>query len=239
MLRIMSPEDRLIDDADLVWYKRRQVLQHKNAYNFYITTDFATSEKEAADYSPINVWGLTNNGDWLWVDGVCKKQLMNKSIDDLFRLVQEWRPQEVGIEVNGQQAGFISWIQNEMGYRNNYFTLSTGKNSKQIGIRSNKDKMSRFLLNAVPLFKAKKIWLPEELKDSDELTELLSEISLATVKGFKSKHDDQLDTISMLHELNSWRPSDSAPYEEEEDARGGSKMWKDEEVVPATSSYFV
>lgn len=40
---------------------------------------------------------------------------MDKTIDELFRLVQEYRPQEVGIETTGQQGGFISWIQNEMG----------------------------------------------------------------------------------------------------------------------------
>ena len=58
-----------------------------------------------------NVWALNNNGDWMWVDGFCKRTLMNDTIDELFRLVQEYKPQEVGIETTGQQGGFISWIQ--------------------------------------------------------------------------------------------------------------------------------
>lgn len=239
MLRIMSEEDRLIDDSDIVWYKHSNVLRHKGAYNFYITTDFATSDKEHADYSVINVWAFTNNGDWLWVDGFCKKALMDESIDELFRLVQVYRPQEVGIEVNGQQGGFISWIQNEMGYRNIYFTLSTGKDSKKIGIRRNKDKMSMFQQNAVPLFKAKKIWLPEELRNSVELAELLAEISLATLKGFKSKHDDALDTVSMLAELNAWRPSEVSVEDEDEDGSPGSHIWDDEVQTQGDSSYYV
>lgn len=242
MLRIMSPEERLVQDADIVWYKRVNVLSKKGAYNFYITTDFATSDKQHADFSVVNVWAYNNNGDWLWVDGICKKMLMNETIDNLFRLAQEYRPQEVGIEVSGQQKGFVSWIQTEMGNRNNYFTLSTGKDSNTVGIRPTKDKMSRFQQNAVPLFKSKKIWLPIELKDSDELAEMLNELSLATLKGFKSKNDDEVDTISMLTELNAWKPSEVSVYDEDEDKNKASDpLWDDEEVGSNKhdSSYFV
>jgi len=239
MLRIMSEEDRLVADSDIVWYKRNTLLQNKGAYNFYITTDFATSDKQHADFSVINVWAFNNNGDWMWVDGVCQKVLMNKSIDSLFRLVQIYKPQEVGIEISGQQKGFISWIQNEMGYRNNYFTLSKGKTGNEPGINPIKDKVSRFRENAVPLFLAKKIWLPEELKDSDQLAELQLEISLATLKGFKSKHDDQLDTITMLAELNTWRPNEIGP-ENAEDSPVEEGMWADTDIRRSgDSSYFV
>ena len=81
--------------------------------------------------------------------------------------------------------------------RNIYFTLATGKGKTSPGIRPNKDKMSRFQQIALPLFKAGKIWFPEELKDSIELKEMMNELSLATFKGFKSKHDDQIDNISV------------------------------------------
>ena len=216
-------------------------LQSKGAYNFYVTTDFATSDREHADFSVINVWALNNNGDWLWVDGFCKRALMNESIDELFRLVQIYNPQEVGIETTGQQGGFISWIQNEMGQRNIYFTLSKGKNSNTIGIRPTKDKMSRFQQNALPLFKSHKIWLPEELKDSKELEELMFELSLATFTGFKSKHDDHIDTISMIAELNAWKPSEVSTYEEQEDPLQNSTMWGDDNTNKGAgdSSYFV
>ena len=128
-----------------------------------------------------------------------------------------------------------------MGIRNNYFTLSKGKNSNTIGIRPTKDKMSRFQQNAIPLFKSKKIWLPEELKDSEELTELLFELSLATLKGFKSKHDDQIDTITMLAELNAWKPSEvSIQDEDPSEELENSTMWGDSTTKKiGDSSYFV
>src|SRR5690606_20903521 len=123
--RIVSQDERVLDDSDVRWYSRQLLLRNRNAFNFYITTDFATSERTAGDYSAISVWAMNINSDWYWVDGVCKRQLMDANVDDLFRFVQQYRPVSVGIEVNGQQGGFIPWIQNEMMRRNVYFTFAS------------------------------------------------------------------------------------------------------------------
>lgn len=209
MLQIMSDEDRLILDSDIKWYKRDTLLSNKNTFNFYITTDFATSEKTSSDFSVISVWGYNSNGDWFWVDGVCKRQLMDRNVDDLFRLVQKYRPQQVGIEVSGQQGGFVSWIQNEMMNRNNYFTIASEGNNSKPGIRPNSNKMARFNV-MIPMFKLGKIFFPEEMKQDAIIVEALNEMSLAAPSGFKSKHDDFLDTISMLGSLTVWKPSQDA-----------------------------
>lgn len=210
MLRIMSEEDRMINDSDICWYALENVLANKQWFNFYITTDFATSEKQKADFSVISVWAYNNVGDWLWVDGICKRQLMDKNIDDLFRLSQMYKPQAVGIEVTGQQGGFVSWIQSEMMKRNNYFTLASEGNSNNPGIRPNTNKLVRFN-TVVPLFKAKKIFFPIEKKTDPVMVEAMEELRLASVSGFKSKHDDFIDTISMLSSLSPWKPSEEAP----------------------------
>jgi len=225
MLRIMSDEERLIEDGDIEWYQHRMVKKNKGLYNFYITTDFATSEKQHADYSTINVWALNSIGEWFWADGICKKMLMNISMDYLFRFAQKWGPQAVGVEITGQQGGFIAWIKQLMGDRNIYFSLACPIGSNKPGLRPTKDKMSRFQTNAVPLFKAGKIHFPEELKDSDELMEILQELRLATIKGFKSAHDDQIDTISMLGEIEVWRPSGAETEESTVVASTGNGIW--------------
>lgn len=210
MLRIMSDEDRLVQDHDIAWYKIDAVLRNRNRFNFYITTDFATSEKQKADYSVISVWAYNSAGDWLWVDGICKRQLMNKTIDDLFRLAQMYRPQGVGIEISGQQKGFISWIQDQMLTRNIYFPLAQEEDSKELGLRPNTNKLVRFM-TVQPLFKSRKIFFPIEKKTTPELVEAYTELSLATPGGFKSKHDDFADTISMLSMMRAWKPSEDAP----------------------------
>lgn len=206
MLRIMSEEDRMIRDEDIVWYKLHSVLENKDRFNFYITTDFATSVKEKSDFSVISVWAYNNNGDWLWVDGICKRQLMNENIDDLFRLVQMYKPQSVGIEVTGQQGGFVSWIQDQMIQRNIWFTLASENNNNSAGIKPNTNKMVRFN-TILPMFKAKKIMFPMEKKQDAALMEGINELTLASVSGFKAKHDDFIDTVSMLSSLRAWKPS--------------------------------
>ena len=221
MLRIMSDEDRLIQDHDIAWYKIDAVLRNKHRFNFYITTDFATSEKQKADFSVISVWALNNNGDWLWVDGVVKRQTMDKTVDALFRLAQMYRPQGVGLEVTGQQGGFIPWIMGEMLSRNIYFPLASEGNDGKPGIRPNTNKLVRFN-TMVPLFKARKIFFPIEKKNSEELGEFIGELSLATPGGFKSKHDDCIDTVSMLSSMNAWRPSEEAPMAPTSEGMG---MW--------------
>ena len=118
----MSDEDRLITDDEINWYSRDLLLQRRGSVNYDITTDFATSDKQSADFSVVSTWAYNSKGHWFWVDGVCEKQTMDKNIDDLFRLSQKWKPQEVGIEVSGQQGGFIPWIQDQMmtRQRNNF-----------------------------------------------------------------------------------------------------------------------
>lgn len=206
MLRIMSEEDRLVKDADIMWYKRNTLLQNKANYNFYITTDLAVSIKQKADFSVISVWAYNNNGDWFWVDGLCKRILVDEFIDELFRFATFYKPQQVGIEVTGQQGGFVRWIQNQMLERNVFFPLASEGNSGDPGIRPNTNKLVRFN-SVVPLFKAKKVFFPLELKESEPMKEAMNELSLVSLSGFKSKHDDFSDTISMLASLKVWTPS--------------------------------
>ncbi len=206
MLRISTEEDRLVQDDEIRWYKRQELLNNKGKFNFYITTDFATSDRETADNSVISVWAYNANGDWFWVDGVCARQTMDKTVDALFRLVSEYRPQSVGVEITGQQGAFIQWLQGEMMSRNIWFNFAQEKGKP--GIRPVTNKLSRFNL-VVPLFKAGKIYLPIELKSSKIMGQFVSEITLATVNGLKGK-DDCLDTISMLMHLTPWKPSEDA-----------------------------
>lgn len=239
MLRIMSEEDRLIQDDDIVWYNRNKIIQNKSAYNFYITTDFATSSKKGADFSVISVWAYNNNGDWLLVDGLCKQQLMDANINALFNYVSIYHPLSVGIEVTGQQGGFISWIQKEMINKNIFFNLASAKNSSSPGVRPSSDKITRFN-QVLPMFKQKKIWLPEEMKESAYMNELMDELTNVSKKGFKSKHDDVADTISMLSEIEAYKPSEQVMSQELFDKDSG--LWiefdKEEDFDSGNSTVF-
>lgn len=237
MLKIMSEEERLIRDNDIMWYSRDALLHNKSNFNFYITTDFATTNKDSGDYSVISVWAVNSKKDFFWVDGIVKKQTMNKNINDLFRLVQMYNPLSVGIEVSGQQKGFISIIQDMMLDRNIFFNLASDSNTSEPGIRPVANKWNRFSV-VVPWFKAHKMFLPKELKSSLPMLEAYNELSLATEGAFKSKHDDWIDTVSMLPLINVALPSlESSGTLVQNESTGVWELEDDNEDASALSSY--
>lgn len=209
MLRVVDQDTRLVQDDDVVWYNSLTVRENPEAFNFYITTDFATSASQSADYSVVALWAYTNSGNWLLVDGWLDRVTLEKSIDKVFEYAGEWTLQQVGIEVTGQQGGFIPWIYREMSQRNCYFPLASENNNNKEGIRPVSKKEIRFN-TVVPLFKAKKIWLPEDQKNTKFIQEVIEEISLVTFDGIKSKRDDCIDVISMLSSLQPWKPSQTS-----------------------------
>lgn len=212
MLRIATDTDRMILEEDLMWFSREELLQKKRQYNFFITTDFATSTNRKSDYTVIGVWAVDNKQNRYLVDGVIGRQLMNQTFNDLFFLVQKYNPMSVGIEVSGQQGAFISLIREEMNKRNIYFTLARSKNyvsgsTIREGIPAKTNKMERFKLS-VPFFKTNKFYFPKEFKEKLLIREILDELSLITIDGIKAKHDDCIDMISQLEQMYIIYPDD-------------------------------
>ncbi len=210
MLRITNDEDRLVQPQDIRWYSRAQLLNNKSRFNFFMTTDLTTSEKDGADFAVIIIWAINNNGDWFFVDGMRERQTLDKSIDSIFEFVTMYRPMNVGIEVTGQQGGFIQYLQAEMMTRNVYFSFASHGNSNNPGIRPQQNKWNRFNI-AMPMFKQGKIYLPEEARTTKIVHALVDEVTSVTPLGIKSKNDDCLDNVSMLPLLGAWRPGEDIP----------------------------
>lgn len=235
MLRISSEDERLVQDDEIRWYSRPALLSNKGNYNFYITTDFATSKKQTADYNVISVWAYNSNADWFWVDGICVRQTMDHTINDLFRFIQAYSPQQVGIEISGQQGAFIQWLQQEMLSRNIWFNFASSEKHGAPGIRSQGDKLARFNM-VVPWFKMGKFYFPTEMRQSTIVGHFMQQIRLATSSGIKGK-DDCLDTISQLAYFKPWKPAETAALRQAADG-----VWEpDEDEAPASgmSSYIV
>lgn len=198
---LLVPKDKIIELPSETYWQT-----NKGIYNFYITTDFAYTDKESSDYSVISIWAVNSNNEYMLVDGFCGKQLIDKSIDLLFKYVQEYQPLQVGFELTGQQIGFVQILRTEMIKRNIFFNLKE--------IRPSKDKFSRFNLIS-PYFHQNKIMILSHMMKNAWGTEFTDEISKATIEGFKSKHDDVLDTISQLMDLNIFAPSTYTEMERE------------------------
>ena len=235
MLELTDLSTLIVEPDDIKWFDPSAVIAMKNHYNFYITTDFATSQKSSADFSTIGVWAVSSAGDWMLVDGQCKRQEMPTNVDDLFKYAQKYKPMSVGIEISGQQGGFLSWIETEMIRRNIFFTLAKKLGTNTVGIRPTSDKLQRFVTGVAARFKQGKVWLPKftslettnlKLKElADELESELGKLTLAG--GVKSlKHDDALDLLNQLSEMEIYLPSaDIITMEKKDDG-----VWKSDYV---------
>jgi hypothetical protein len=240
MLEITDLSTLLVEPEDIQWFDPSLVMKNKHNYNYYISTDFATSTKKSADFSTIGVWAISSNGDWLLIDGQCKRQSMQENIDDLFKYVHKWNPLSVGIESSGQQGGFLSIMQDMMMKRNIWFQFAKKPGSKDPGIRPIKDKVHRFVTGVQPKFKQNKVWLPriELLKNTNikllELVmELENELSKFTMAGGVKAiaHDDAIDLLNQLSEMEIYQPSVEAAMEKSvvgDDGLIWSSVWDDE-----------
>ena len=217
MLEITDLSTLLVDPEDIQWFDHSTLVQSKQNYSFYISTDFATSTKKSADYSTIGVWAVSSNSDWLLVDGQCKRQTMQDNIEDLFDYVKRWKPISVGIESSGQQGGFLSIIQDMQMKRNTWFSFAQKKGSKEPGIRPVSDKVKRFVTGVQPKFKQKKILFPRKETVAPEyyslnglVEEMEKELSLFTLAGGVKalKHDDAIDLLNQLSEMDIYTPTE-------------------------------
>lgn len=207
MLRIASEEDRVILDSDISWFNNKEIIKDKHKYNWYMTTDFATSTHRKADMTVIGVWAVDYEQNRYLVDGICGRFLMNETFKHIFSYVQKYNPDQVGIEVTGQQGGFVPLLKDEMLKRNVWFTIAKGRGSNKEGIAVRTNKMDRFRLTE-PFFKRKKIYLPSNLKETTLIQELLEELSMVTIDGIKSVHDDVIDMVSQLDQMTIVYPSE-------------------------------
>lgn len=225
MLRITSEEDRVILDEDISWFNTKDVLDNKKRYNFYITTDFATSTNRKADFTVIGVWAVDNKENRYLVDGKIGRNLMNDTFNTIFSFVNKYQPVSVGIEVTGQQGGFVSLLREEMVKRNIWFNIAKGKGTNKEGIAVRTNKMDRFRLTE-PFFKRKKIFLPENLKSTMLISEILDELATVTIDGIKAVHDDAIDMISQLDQMYIIYPDDF------QSNIGKKEVSQDEEIDP-------
>lgn len=248
MMEVVDLSTLLVEEDDIRWFDPGMILKNKSGYNYYISTDFATSTKKSADFSTIGVWAVSSGNDWLLVDGQCKRQTMQENIEDLFGYVKKWKPLSVGIESSGQQGGFLSIIEEMKMQRNVWFQFAKKPGSKEFGIRPTKDKVHRFVTGVQPKFKQGKIWFPKpELVKGNNyrlfglVEEMVNELSKFTMAGGVTslKHDDALDLLNQLSEMELYAPSESYVTEKSsitEDGLLWTGIWDDDEDLDSGGS---
>ena len=207
MLRISSDDDRMISEDMLQWFNRVDMKKSLEGYNLYITTDFTTTSEAKSDFSALGVWAVNSNQDFFLLDLCVKKQGIQEQYDELFRMVNFWsretsRSLTVGVEVDGQQRAHVFALKEQMLKRNEWFLFAKNKGAKPgtegiLSKSSGVNKHERFRL-MLPRFQNKKIWFPNELKDTPDMLEGLKQLKYTTWENFGA-HDDFIDILSQLN----------------------------------------
>jgi len=150
------------------------------------------------------------------LDASVRKMTISDQYKPIFRMVRQWaarygRHAYVGVEIDGQQQLNLHSLKQQMIVNNSYFSFTS-----QIGSPSGKEGISRRqasgakheqFMRVHPLFQQKKIYFPEEMKDSIDMKEILNELKYITYEGIGSKADDALDGLSMIATMDVMYPS--------------------------------
>lgn len=207
MLRISNSDDRLIPEKSIRRYDRDSfIVKEKGNFYVYITTDAGFSESKTADFSVILVWAVSSAGKIYLIDWWFGKVTSSQFIKELFKMTDMWKEnlQGVGIEVNGQQAGALSFMEEKMLLENKFFFLLSNKGRSEKGILAAPGMKKYDKFKAIePWFVVGKLNFPDGFKDDPFIQEFDNEIKLVgktnTGKKIgKARHDDVLDSIAML-----------------------------------------
>jgi len=205
MLRLTSGSERLVPDSCIQYCSMAHIVRNIHAYNIYITTDYTTTSGEDSDFSGIATWAVSNNEDLFLVGLTLRKMGMEQQYKETLREASKWKRRgkhvEIGVEVDGNQGAHLYSLEKEMMNSGNYFSFMrqkgyTGERKGLLSKSTGVNKHERFRI-ASQAFLNKKIWLPEELKDTEDMQEFISQIKGATHKNF-TRSDDGPDLVTQI-----------------------------------------
>ena len=173
--------------------------EKEQSFNYYISTDFATQEKQKTDYTVFLVAGINEEGT-IYVLKVIQQRMESPEIlETLNLLCKRYNPNSVFVEKGQIWSTLSPLVTNEMYKTGHFFSVEelpsiTDKRSRSASIRA------RMKVGQVR-FDKQSDWYP------DFETECLR---------FPQGHDDQVDALSLLGlALNKFVEAPTAEEEEE------------------------
>lgn len=178
-----SPEAQRFRTEMFRYYDARTL--RRESLSVYMTVDLASSKADGADYSVCCVVGITQEGMWQVLDVWYGRVTPVEHMDEIFRMVQKWRPLVVGIEKVQYQAAMLNFLEKEMPRRNVFFTI------KPLIAAARKEERIDVLQ---PRFAVGTVWFPA---GAGWLEEMEGEL-LAFPTG---SHDDLIDALAYVEQI--------------------------------------
>ena len=209
-VRVTSDHERLLKKDWIQWIDLSYIYQSARSYNWYITTDFTTSDSNSANNSVQFLWAVDGHEQWFLMDIFGDKMLPSESYDNVLYLHDKAIKRganfvDVGVEIDGQQSLHLINLENHAYARNVYITYARqkvigNKPATWEGIRSkgSGDKLWRLKL-VKEQYKNKKVFYNTYIKDyrPEEWGRYEEELSMVTDNEIKAG-DDFLDGTSQM-----------------------------------------
>lgn len=144
----------------------------------YTFIDPAISQKQEADYTAIATIGIDQGNNVYVLDMFQERVLPDRLMDEIFRIVQQWNPLKVWIEVVAYQKMLAFELRNQMRIRNRFFTL------EEVTPQGEKEARIRTILQ--PRYGNHMV-----LHDRS-----MQELELELLKFPNGKHDDMIDALA-------------------------------------------
>ena len=245
MLQLTSSSDRLIPDECFQYCDMKPIRDNMQNYTMLITTDYTTTSGEKSDFSGRATFAISSDDDWFLLDISLRKMAMRAQYTDTLDQADEIKRRgsyvQIGVEIDGNQQAHVYSLEELMRKRGSYhaFARQKGAPDTRKGILSRASgsaKHERFRIISTH-FLQKKVWLPEHLKDTPDMVELVNQIKGATHKEF-TKSDDGPDLFSMLGQIQYSKPTQSSKIKIS-GSKANNSFWEEEtdSVVDAGAGY--
>jgi len=191
MLEVSPREGLLFDINNLKEFDWYELEKRFSNFTFYVSVDLAVSEKRTADYTSIAVIGIYEN-NWFLVDGFFGRIKPDETIRYIFNFAYIYKPEAVVVEKVGFQASMKTFIENEMVKKGFFFNLEM--------IPRTKSKLS-VIKSLQPIISFGRLWIPNN-RIKSFVAEFRKELMGITHSSILSKHDDVVDSIAQLTQID-------------------------------------
>ena len=201
MLQVIDDEDSIFKKDMFTYYDDGDIIRHLPSMNVFMAVDLAISKEDYADYTVITTIAVNSDNHWFILNQEVGKWSMSESINHLFGQISKYRPTLLVLETVAYQMAFKQAVEDEMLRRNSFVRIEkTKKMKKELKIQS-----------LQPRYNVQSIHHP---KDKVWVNDLEEQLTMFRPEGALTKHDDQMDCLSMLDEY-AYAPSNYSTNSEE------------------------
>jgi len=208
LLNPKGSKERQLDPEDLQYYGKLSMKQIKEQLIRFILVDPANAKNKDSDYTVFMVIGTSETGKIYILDIVRDKLDPTERINKMFELHKKYRPLRVGYEEIAL-ASDLHHIRKKQEEEMYPFTIL------KLGGRIKKETRIRESLQ--PYLEAKSIYIPAELmynNHENKDVNLTKDFEMEMESFPVGKHDDMLDALARMVDINLIFPQEE---EEEED----------------------